>query len=68
MISNFIKERLFFLIALPLSLWLIVGTSTFKVRHPWATDTEIMFYIKEALLFERVSYSDARKNYEPQNH
>jgi hypothetical protein len=68
MIFDFIRERLFFVIALPLSLWLIAGTMTFKLRHPWATDTEILFYMKDALLFKRVSYNEMRKDYESQNH
>jgi hypothetical protein len=61
-------KKLFFVIALPLFLWLIAGTVSFQVRHPWATDIEIMFYIKDALLFRRVSYNEMRKDYEPQNH
>lgn len=64
MIYNFIRKRLFVIIALSLSLWLVVGTMTFKFRHPWATDTEILFHIKEALLFKRVSYNEMRKDYD----
>lgn len=64
MINDFIRERLFFVIALLLSLWLIAGTISFKFRHPLATDTEILFYIKDALLFNKVSYNKVIKNYD----
>jgi hypothetical protein len=61
---NFMRERLFFVIALLLSLWWIAGTISFKFRHPWATDTEILFYIKDALLFNKVSYNKVIKDYD----
>jgi hypothetical protein len=40
--------------------WLIVATAVFAFRHPWATDTERIIYLPEAMRFERIKYSEMR--------
>jgi TRAP-type C4-dicarboxylate transport system permease small subunit len=40
--------------------WLIVATAVFAFRHPWATDTERLIYLPEAMRFERMKYSEMR--------
>ena len=47
-------------LALAAVFWLIVATAVFAFRHPWATDTERLIYLPEAMRFERIKYSEMR--------
>lgn len=40
--------------------WVIIATITFGFRHPWATDTERLIHIFDALAFRKVPYSEMR--------
>ena len=45
-------------------MYTAVATTTFAYRHPWATDIERFIYLKEALMFKKVSYKEMREHYE----
>jgi len=62
-ITEFIKDKIIFVIFLAI-MYVAIATTTFAYRHPWATDIERLIYIKEAVLFEKVSYKQMRDRYE----
>ncbi len=36
-------------------LWGVVGVVTFKIRHTWATESEVVFvYLWDAMTFQKV--------------
>lgn len=41
--------------------WVIIAIITFGFRHPWATDTERLIHIFDALAFRKVPYSEMRE-------
>lgn len=62
-ITEFLKDKVIFIIFLAV-MYVAVATTTFAYRHPWATDIERFLYIKEALMFKKVSYKEMREHYE----
>lgn len=40
--------------------WVIVAIIAFGFRHPWATSTERLIHIFDALAFRKVPYSEMR--------
>lgn len=42
-------------------LYVMVAGITFRIRHPWATETETFMNLGKAIKFETVDYSDMRK-------
>lgn len=62
-ITEFLKDKVIFILFLML-MYTAVATTTFAYRHPWATDIERFLYIKEALMFKKVSYKEMRNRYE----
>lgn len=62
-ITEFLKDKIIFLVFLAI-MYVAIATTTFAYRHPWATDIERLIYIKEAVLFEKVSYKQMRDRYE----
>lgn len=62
-ITEFLKDKVIFIIFL-FVMYTAVATTTFAYRHPWATDVERFIYLKEALMFKKVSYKQMRQNYE----
>lgn len=62
-ITEFLKDKVIFILFLML-MYTAVATTTFAYRHPWATDVERFIYLKEALMFKKVSYKQMRQNYE----
>ena len=43
-----------------LILWLAISCTVFRFRHPWATETETILNVHNALLFKKVSYDEMR--------
>lgn len=43
-----------------LFIWVIAGFLSFKIRHPWATETEVAMHFVEALTFKKVDYQEMR--------
>lgn len=43
--------------------YLVVASVVFQLRHPWATETECLYYLPKALMFGSVSYDEARQRY-----
>jgi hypothetical protein len=43
-----------FVIICILVAWLVVAEIVFAVRHPWATDTERLIHIWDALTFKKL--------------
>lgn len=41
-------------------IWFVFSNTVFAFRHPWATSTERLLYIKESFLFEKVPYKKMR--------
>jgi len=41
-------------------VWLLIGNIVFKIRHPWATETETLFNFHKVLTFQKVSYQEMR--------
>lgn len=62
-ITEFLKDKIIFLIFLAI-MYVAIATTTFAYRHPWATDIERLIYIKEAVLFKKVTYKQMRDRYE----
>lgn len=62
-ITEFLKDKIIFVIFLAV-MYVAIATTAFAYRHPWATDIERLIYIKEAVLFEKVSYKQMRDRYE----
>lgn len=44
-----------------LIIWIFVGTTVFKFRHPWATSTETFMNMDKALGFRKVSIKELRE-------
>jgi hypothetical protein len=44
--------------------YLAIASVVFALRHPWATRTEQMIHIGDALMFNKVSYKEMRGMYE----
>jgi hypothetical protein len=44
--------------------YLSISSVVFALRHPWATRTEQMIHIGDALMFNKVSYKEMRGMYE----
>jgi hypothetical protein len=42
-------------------VYFVVASITFGFRHPWATSTERLIYIREAMTFKRVTYQEMRQ-------
>lgn len=63
-ITDLLKTKLvpytliFFVVYLILTSWI------FAFRHPWTTDMERLIHIGDALMLNKVSYSEMRGNYE----
>lgn len=47
-------------ICLFLIIWVVVAEIVFAVRHPWATDTERLLRIVDAMAFRKVPYNEMR--------
>ena len=62
-ITEFLKDKIIFLIFLAI-MYTAVATTTFAYRHPWATDMERFLYLKEAMMFKKISYKQMRDRYE----
>jgi len=62
-ITEFLKDKIIFVIFLTV-MYVAIATTTFAYRHPWATDMERLIYIKEAVLFKKVTYKQMRDRYE----
>ena len=45
-------------------IYLIVSSTVFAFRHPWATDMERFIHIGDALMFNKISYKEMREEYE----
>ncbi len=45
------------LLVLAAALWFAASTMVFRFRHPHATETQILFHLKDALLFREVPRS-----------
>jgi hypothetical protein len=45
-------------------IYLIVSSTVFAFRHPWATDMERFIHIGDALVFKKISYQEMRGSYE----
>ncbi len=43
-----------------LMLWVILALTVWSFRHPWATKTEGLMYLPEAMKLERTSYEKMR--------
>jgi len=43
-----------------LLIWMFVGATVFRLRHPWATETEIFMNMDKALGFRKVSQNEIR--------
>jgi hypothetical protein len=41
-----------------------IASIVFALRHPWATRTEQMIHIGDALMFNKISYKEMREEYE----
>lgn len=48
------------LIAVTVAVWFLVATFVFSLRHPWATDMEIMMNFGSVLTFQKVPYEAMR--------
>lgn len=42
------------------TLYLLVASVVFGLRHPWATDTERLLHIGDALAFRTLDYEEMR--------
>jgi hypothetical protein len=40
--------------------WMVLSSTIFQFRHPWATSTERFLYLPEAFFLEKVPYSKMR--------
>lgn len=47
-------------IGVMLIAWFMVANVVFAFRHPWATQTERLIHIADAVLFRKVPYSEMR--------
>lgn len=47
-----------------LTIWSAISTAIFRIRHPWATETEVAVYFIEVITLQKVSYEESRSNYE----
>lgn len=66
-IINLCKKYLSFyliVISVVFSIYLIIANIVFAIRHPWASQTERLFYLGDALLYKKLTYSEMRGNYE----
>jgi hypothetical protein len=45
-------------------IYLIVSSTVFAFRHPWATDMERFIHIGDALVFKKISYQEMRGSYD----
>jgi len=45
-------------------IYLIVSSTVFAFKHPWATDMERFIHIGDALVFKKISYQEMRGSYE----
>lgn len=54
------REDIKIVVLMALMAWMVVASSVFAFRHPWATDTERFLYMWQALTFQKVEYSEAR--------
>jgi hypothetical protein len=41
-------------------LWAVGGFVAFRLRHPWATETECLVHWTDALTFQKVPYEEMR--------
>ncbi len=62
-ITNLFKEIAIWC-ALIFLFYLCISSVVFALRHPWATRTEQMIHIGDALMFNKVSYKEMRGEYE----
>lgn len=44
--------------------YLSIASVVFAIRHPWATDMERLIHIGDALMFNKISYTEMRSEYE----
>lgn len=51
------------LLVAALVCYFAVAVVTFKLRHPWATDLEVMGHLNVVFSFGRVSYAEVRDSY-----
>ena len=42
--------------------WFIISHLLFAFKHPWATETERLVYMVEALTFQEIPYQTMRPN------
>lgn len=41
-------------------LWLVLSSAIFAFRHPWATDTERLIHIPDALVLRKIPHQQMR--------
>lgn len=53
-------DEVFTVVMMLLFAWFAISTLVFKMRHPWATEMEVMLNIHNAVQFKKVSYETMR--------
>lgn len=56
--DRLITASLYLLLAL--ILWVSLSSVIFRLRHPWATETETLLNLHNAVLLRKVAYEDMR--------
>lgn len=41
-------------------LWLAISSAVFRFRHPWASETEVILHIPDAIMLRQVPYAEMR--------
>jgi hypothetical protein len=44
-----------------LFIWVWIATTVFRFRHPWATETEVVVHLLDAVTFQKLSYDEMRR-------
>lgn len=47
-------------LAVAFFLWVVLSSIIFRFRHPWATETETLIHIVDAVMLKKVPYSEMR--------
>lgn len=55
-----VVETIFTAIIVVIIVWFVIAGVVFRLRHPWATETEVTMNMDKALAFRKVLPSDIR--------
>ena len=55
-------KLLIIIIFMAVAYWCVAGV-TFALRHPWATQMEVMMHYKEMFTFQKISYEKTKEQY-----